>query len=111
MTKATRTPLEYHRGEDYAVVMRPQDTTDDALIAIRADTDEEADYWGSLIAAAPETAAERDKLKEQRDELLEALEKIAEYPSPHEVPSHTAQALNEKIAIARAAIARATGNA
>ena len=53
-TQRTAAPLQYHRGLDYAVVMRPKDTTDTALIRIHGDTDEECDYWGSLIAAAPE---------------------------------------------------------
>lgn len=57
MSDAQQTALEYHRGGDYAVVMRPEDTTDNAIITIRADTDEEADSLGAMIVAAPKAIA------------------------------------------------------
>jgi hypothetical protein len=52
--------------------------------------EEEANAY--LIAAAPETAAERDKLKDINKELLEALEEVIvyqnwerEYKEPHPI--------------------------
>lgn len=51
-------PLQYHRGEDYAVLMREEDTTDTALINFQSFLPDEADYWGNLIIAAPELYAE-----------------------------------------------------
>lgn len=59
-----------------------------------------------LIAAAPETAAERDRLKAINAELLEALEIIASQSSG--IPGSTNRA-DCMAAIARAAIAKARG--
>lgn len=89
MTKAQHTPtLEYHRGEDYAVIMRPEDTTDDACITLRFDTDEECDKWGNLIAAGPE--------------LLEAAEAIASgFPYTGHITSKMADDLLAAIAKAK----------
>lgn len=58
-----------------------------------------------LIAAAPETAAERDRLKEINAELLAALEKIAEVCNGYDLEAGWA------CKTARAAIAKATGQA
>lgn len=59
------------------------------------------------IAAAPETAAERDELKAVNAELLEALERAAELLSVMEIPRHGVRwRVKQQI---NAAIARATG--
>ncbi len=58
----------------------------------------EAEANARLIAAAPETAAERDRLKEINAELLEALQKIVEIDVDGGISD-----------IARAATASATG--
>ncbi len=69
-----------------------------------------------LLAAAPETAAERDQLREINRELLEALEWIADTSDAwreHELPGgETAYEWlygNHFLDIARAAIAKAKG--
>ena len=41
----------------------------------------ELDANARLIAAAPETAAERDRLKAEKAELVEALERLEDYTS------------------------------
>lgn len=70
MANAQHTPiLEYHRGGDYAVLMRPEDTTDDACITLRFDTDEDCDQWGNLIAAAPEMLNSLIEMLESRYDL------------------------------------------
>lgn len=58
MTTTERTPAlgdewEYHRGEDYAVVMLPDETTDTASITVAGDDDDGTDALGHLIASAP----------------------------------------------------------
>lgn len=55
-----------------------------------------------LIAAAPETASERDRLKEINAELLAALQKVL-----HHIPVNDADVMWA----ARSAIAKATGQA
>ena len=67
-----------------------------------------------LIAAAPETAAERDRLKEINAELLAALEEIRDgaisrYPAHVDAFKNRTKSQIEEVA--RAAIARATGEA
>jgi hypothetical protein len=68
----------------------------------------ERDANARLIAAAPETAAERDHLRKVNAELLEALERIKV-----ELDGNTPNrpALNMAVGIARAAIEAAKGDA
>lgn len=47
------TSLELHQGLDYAVLMRPDETTDDAFIQIRYPTDEDMALL-RVMATAPE---------------------------------------------------------
>jgi hypothetical protein len=61
-----------------------------------------------LMASAPETAAERDRLRAEKAELLAALERIANEPiGPPEASA--AEVLAAVVEIARAAIARTRG--
>ncbi len=62
------------------------------------------------LAAAPETAAERDKLKDINAELLEVLREIAEGKGPFDPDplQHATNAVFNMVAIAKAAIAKAT---
>lgn len=107
MTKATHTPgpWEVHEGQDYVRVITAGGHTDEKIADVFSDTkgaeyeDDDANQLAnaSLIAAAPETAAERDRLKvelaetqeiasnnfahwkkyeKQRDELLAALKAV-----------------------------------
>jgi hypothetical protein len=62
----------------------------------------------TLIAAAPETAAERDRLREVNAELVAALEQIAHRAHKHAVCTQVQYSLGD---IARAALAKATGSA
>lgn len=105
MTSTAKQPkLEYHRGIDYAVIMRPEDTTDTALISIHADTDEEADRFAAKIIAA--------------DEMLESLIRVEKHlpgvVKMLEIEAFSGKGIeNAKAALkkARAAIAKATGGA
>jgi hypothetical protein len=69
-------------------------------------TREECFANARLIAAAPETAAERDRLREVNAELVAALEQIAHRAHKHAVCTQVQYSLGD---IARAAIAKATG--
>jgi hypothetical protein len=69
---------------------------------------DEAEANARLIAAAPETAAERDRLREVNAELVAALEQIAHRAHKHAVCTQVQYSLGD---IARAAIAKATGDA
>lgn len=65
------------RGQDRIICSTTADTQDDGQVAYaldfgRFDLDAEADANARLIAAAPETAAERDRLKEINAKLLAA---------------------------------------
>ena len=69
---------------------------------------QQAEANAALIAAAPETAAERDRLKEINAELLQALEKIARgLPSREGLGGHAPLVFLGNTA--RAAIAKAKG--
>lgn len=89
-------------------------------LGVQGATPQEAEANAHLIGAAPETAVERDRLKEevknltrQRDDLLEAckvaLEQLEEISSnwPSDGSSSGYNALGEKIAGIEVAIARA----
>lgn len=65
-------------------------------------TDLEAVANARLIAAAPETAAERDRLKEINKDLLAALKKLVHVTGPHD-------GNGEELENAYAAIAKAEG--
>lgn len=71
--------------------------------------DDEHEANARLIAAAPETAAERDRLKEANAELLQALREIGRELA---YPNNEGQAISglvDRQRIARAAIAKAEG--
>lgn len=77
MTNAAKHPkLEYHRGIDYAVIMRPEDTTETALLTINADA-EQSDYWGNLLCAASQ---QYDALK-LAEEMLTAIADGKTFPA------------------------------
>lgn len=103
MSKAKDTPeLQYHEGDDYVVVMTPDQGTDDAMARVDTvenarritacwnackgfDTDYLADiaagrglkaHFESTVKECERTLDQRDKLKEINAELLEALERI-----------------------------------
>jgi len=59
-------PWETHEGEDYIVVLRPNDTTDTGILV---DKIEDA----SLIALAPNLYAENESLRAEVARLREAL--------------------------------------
>jgi len=61
-----------------------------------------------LIAAAPETAAERDRLREVNAELLAALRPLAFFSGSFR-DEEDRDRLHEMFAVARAAISKATG--
>ena len=69
---------------------------------------EAMEFDAALIAAAPETAAERDHLRQVNADLLAALNTIA-YDPIGPADASDAYVLNECVRVARAAIARATG--
>jgi hypothetical protein len=48
--------LTFHRGADYACIMRPQDTTETPLAALCGD-DLVTEHYGRLFAAAPDLLA------------------------------------------------------
>ena len=74
---------------------------------IAAPSYEEQSANARLIAAAPETAAERDRLKEINAELLEALEYLEAVCACKTLPYENHPSMIE----ARAAIAKAKGGA
>jgi len=76
VTEETKhTGWEYHRGDDYAVVMLPDDNTDTATIQIWGDDDEDTDRLGNLIAAAPDLL---EALKLARDLFVNSESACAE---------------------------------
>lgn len=105
-TQHTPGPLEFHEGEDYAVVMLPDDTTDTALCTLNG-SDADVLFYGKLFAAAPETARERD-------ELLAALKALRNDPITDGSKVHYRDRTKiemrpNPIALADAAIAKAEG--
>lgn len=67
-----------------------------------------SDANARLIATAPETAAERDRLKEVNAELLKALRSLAFFSGSFG-DEDDRERLNDMMAVARAAIAKAEG--
>lgn len=49
--------LELHRGEDYAAIMRPDDTTETALVIVRYPRDEDMPLLQAMTAAPALLAA------------------------------------------------------
>jgi hypothetical protein len=64
-----------------------------------------------LIAAAPETAAERDRLKVVNAELLDALKRLLEFVVAHTDPTVATPQFTAEYERSRAAIAKAEGGA
>ena len=105
-------------GDEYALcisVIRPTGRRDFIARALPLDDSDEAEANARLIAAARETAAERDRLKAEKAELVGALDEglgilaifQAIFPG-WEYNSHRS-AINSWEAKARAAIAKAKG--
>jgi len=89
--KHTPAPWEAHTGEDYTVVMLPDECTDNASIAVYGSNDEAN---ARLIAAAPELLEALKKAEEAIREIAE--ENDGDYELADEL---------------RAVIAKATGEA
>lgn len=68
--------------------------------------DEPEEQYAELIAASPETAAERDRLREINAELLHAIETLLGETDDSDYMSQA-----EREAVARAAVAKSKGGA
>ena len=100
--------IPHGAGETADMTIREDKTSGQyvALVQVFGDSDfaPRARANAALIAAAPETAAERDRLRAENAELRGALEAVADMRTDQATDHHQLSALC--VAIARAALAK-----